>query len=191
MMGLLDDNVSKIAMLKKEDGMFLLEYVSPEKAVSPVDEIYSFFPKEIGPPHPLQLMSASPGFLACQFEFIKYFTSHEKLSFPLLAAIRYMAANDCDYEYCIQFNQKILMAAGANEHALEAIKDDPDEAPLEDNERAMLKFVSKAVKTPEAVVQSDVEALHNIGWEDSDILDAVAHGAFMRGHSTMMKAFLK
>lgn len=101
-----------------------------------------------------------------------------------------MAASDCDYEYCINFNQNILIAAGANEQALEAIKDDPDKAPLEDNERAMLKFVSKAIKTPEAIMQSDVEALHNAGWDDSDILDAVAHGAFMQGHSTLMKAFL-
>ncbi len=171
--------------------MFLLDYVSPEKAKSTIDEIYSFFPDEIGPPHPLQLMSASPGFLACQFEFIKYYTSHQKLSFPLLAAIRYMAADDCDYEYCIKFNQNILKAAGADEQALEAIKDDQDRAPLEDNERAMLKFVSKAIKTPGAIVQSDVEALHDVGWEDSDILDAVAHGAFMIGHSTLMTAFSK
>jgi hypothetical protein len=37
---------------EKEDGMFLLNYVSPEKAASPIDVIYSVFPKEIGPPHP-------------------------------------------------------------------------------------------------------------------------------------------
>ena len=170
--------------------MFLLNYVSPEKATIPIDDIYNVFPKEIGPPHPLQLMSASPGFLECQFEFIKYFTNHQKLSFPLLAAIRYMAANDCDYEYCIKFNQSILMAAGADEQALEAIKENPDNAPLEDNERAMLKFVAKAIKTPDAIIKSDVEALQNVGWEDSDILDAVAHGAFMTGHSTLMKAFI-
>ena len=169
--------------------MFLLNYISPEKATSPIDEIYSFFPKEIGPPHPLQLMSASPGFLSCQFEIIKYFTNHQKLSFPLLTAIRYMAANNYNYEYCIKFNKNILMAAGVNKESLEAIKDDPGKAPLEDNERAMLKFVAKALKTPDAIVQSDVEALHDVGWEDSDILDALAHGAFMKGHSTLMKAF--
>ena len=169
--------------------MFLLNYVSPDMAASPIDEIYNLFPKDIGPPQPLQLMSASPGFLACQFEFIKYYTNHPKLSFSLLAAIRYMAANDCDHKYCIRFNQNILMAAGADGEALEAIKADPDNAPLEDNERAMLKFVSKAVKTPEAITHSDVEALRNVGWEDSDILDGVAHGAFMNGHSILMKAF--
>ena len=135
-------------------------------------------------------MSASPGFLKCQFEIIKYFANHQKLSFPLLTAIRYMAANDCDYEYCIAFNRNILMAAGADDQALEAIKDDPDKAPLEENERAMLKFVSKAIKTPETVASSDLEALHKLGWEDSDILDAVAHGAFMKGHATLMTAFL-
>lgn len=171
--------------------MFLLNYVTPDTATSPIDEIYGVFPKHIGPPHPLQLMSASPGFLACQFEIIKYFARHEKLSFPLLAAIRYMAANDCDYEYCIQFNRNILMAAGANEGELEAISDDPDKAPLEEREIAMLKFVSKAIKTPDSIGPSDVEAMHNIGWDDSDILDAVAQGAFMTGHSTLMKAFSK
>jgi hypothetical protein len=46
--------------------MFLLNHVSPEKATNAIGEIYSVFPKEIGPPHTLQLMSASPGFLACR-----------------------------------------------------------------------------------------------------------------------------
>jgi alkylhydroperoxidase family enzyme len=170
--------------------MFLLNYVSPEKASSPIDEIYKAFPKEIGPPHPLQLMSASPEFLKCQFEILKYYTNNQRLSFLLLTAIRYMAANDCDYEYCIKFNKKILMAAGANKKELEAIIGDQDNAPLEDNERAMLKFVAKAIKTPDAVQEIDVEALRNLGWKDSDILDAVAHGAYMKGHSTLMRAFI-
>jgi hypothetical protein len=81
------------------------------------------------------------------------------------------------------------MAAGADERVLEAIKNDPEKAPLEDNEIAMLKFVFKAIKTPGAAVQSDIKALQDIGWEDSDILDAVAHGAFMKCHSTPMTAF--
>ena len=169
--------------------MFLLKYVSPEQATGQLGEIYGVFPKEIGPPRPLQLMSASPGFLSCQFEIMKYYMNHQKLSFALQTAIRYMAANECDYDYCINFNRTLLMAAGADEQALEAFKNDPGTAPLEDHESAMLKFVSKAIKTPEAVVPSDLEALRDLGWEDADILDATAHGAFMQGHRTLMKAF--
>ena len=67
----------------------------------------------------------------------------------------------------------------------------PDKAPLEQRERAMLTFVSKVVRTPERVVREDVAALRALGWQDADILDAAAHGAFMQGHATLMKAFVE
>ncbi|MCP4744815.1 MAG: hypothetical protein GY874_01545 [Desulfobacteraceae bacterium] len=169
--------------------MFLLNHMPPEKATGKIKEIYSIFPEGVEPPHPLQLMSSSPGFMACQFEFIKYYSSHPKLSHPLLASIRYMAADDCDYAHCVEFNQRLLKTVGATEKDLEAIKNDPDNSPLEDNERALLKFVAKAIKTPAAVEAADVEELRNLGWDDPDILDAVAHGSFMQGHGILMKAF--
>ena len=37
-------------------------------------------------------------------------------------------------------------------------------------------FVLKAVKTPEAVQQNDIDGLRELGWNDKDIFDAVAHG---------------
>lgn len=171
--------------------MFLLNYVNPDTASGQINEIYNLYPQEIGPPRPLQLMSSSPGFMMCQFEIMKYFSNHQKLSFSMLAAIRYLAANDFNHDYCINFNHKILMASGATEQEIEAIKSDPDKAPLDAPEKEMLKFVAKVIKIPEAVNKDDVETLHNLGWEDSDILDAVAHGTFMCGHAALMKAFTK
>lgn len=171
--------------------MFLLNHSTPDNATGRVKEIYDLFPPEMGPPKPLQLISASPGFMLSQFEIMKYFTDHKTLSFHLLAAIRYMAADANDYDYCIAFNRNILIASGASETQVSAIINDPDNAPLEDKEKSMLKFVSKAIKTPEFIGREDIEALYAWGWHDPDILDAVAHGAFMRGHATLMKAFLK
>ena len=52
------------------------------------------------------------------------------------------------------------------------IEKDPSQAPLEDNERVMLAFVIKAIKTPDAVTQEDVNQLHGTGWADRDILIA-------------------
>jgi len=171
--------------------MFLLEHILPENATGAIKDIYSGFPPEIGPPLPLKLMTASPEFLLSQFETIKYFASHPKLSFLLLAAIRYMAAHTIDYDYCITFNRNVLMATGASEKEITAIIDDPEGAPLEDNEKAMLIFVAKAIRTPEDVQIDDVKTLRSLGWEDSEIFDAVAHGAFMRGHANLMKAFIQ
>jgi len=60
---------------------------------------------------------------------------------------------------------------------------------MEDNERAMAAFVMKAIKTPDAVVKADVNRLHDLGWKDSDIMDALVHATNMIGSSILMKAF--
>ena len=53
----------------------------------------------------------------------------------------------------------------------------------------MVAFVMKAVITPDAVDKQDVDQLHELGWTDSDILDALAHGTNMIGSSIRMKTF--
>jgi len=169
----------------------MVDHHVPEKATGHVKEIYDLFPPELGPPVSLQLISASPEFMSSQFEVMKYFANHKTLSFPLLTAIRFMAADASDYDYCVAFNRNILVASGASEEEVSAILNDPDNAPLEDMEKAMLKFVTQAIKKPESVDKNDVEDLYAYGWGDPDILDAVAHGAFMRCHGTLMKAFIK
>ncbi len=78
---------------------------------------------------------------------------------------------------------------GMSEEDIEKIVDDPLQAPLEDKERDMLAFVMKAIETPAAVVQEDMDHLHELGWTDSDILDALTHGTNMIGSSILMKTF--
>ena len=66
---------------------------------------------------------------------------------------------------------------------------DPLKAPLEDKDRAMLGFVMKGIKSPDSVEQQDMDQLHDMGWADRDILDAMAHGTNMVGASILMKTF--
>jgi len=75
--------------------MFLLKYQTPEQASEGVAKIYDHFTRKRSPvPAPLQLMSISPGLLKVFFEQITYFMNHEALSFPMLAAIRFLAAQE-------------------------------------------------------------------------------------------------
>lgn len=69
------------------------------------------------------------------------------------------------------------------------MENDPLQTPLEDKDRAMVAFVMKAVKSPDGVEQQDVDELHEQGWTDSDILDALAHGTNMVASSILMKTF--
>jgi len=72
---------------------------------------------------------------------------------------------------------------------IEKLSSQPETAPIEDKDKAMLLFVLKAIKTPDDVTQKDVEALHEMGWSDRDIYDATFHGAGMIGPRFLMKAF--
>ena len=66
---------------------------------------------------------------------------------------------------------------------------DPTKSLLEEKESAMLTFVVKAVKKPSSVEAEEINRLKEMGWEDRDLVDALAHGANMIDHSIMMEVF--
>ncbi len=72
---------------------------------------------------------------------------------------------------------------------IEKIQEDPLQAPLDDKDRAMLAFVMKAIKTPDTVANEDMAQLHDLGWQDSEILEALSHGTNMISSSILMKTF--
>jgi hypothetical protein len=60
---------------------------------------------------------------------------------------------------------------------------------LDEKDRAMVSFVMKAIKSPNAVEKQDMDMLHDHGWTDSDILDAMTHATNMIASSILMKVF--
>jgi uncharacterized protein YciW len=78
---------------------------------------------------------------------------------------------------------------GLSDDDIQKIEKDPLRAPLDDRDRAMAAFVMKAIKTPDEVEKQDVDQLHDLGWTDGDIMDALAHGTNMIGSSILMKTF--
>ena len=170
--------------------MALIQTVEPDKAEGQVKEIYDFMQENAGViPAPLQLASASPKMLDTVWQSIQYYTQHPSLGFGLLSSIRYLVAQQYDYVFCTGFNRNMLKMQGLSDEDIEKMEKDPLQAPLDDKDRAMVSFVMKAVKTPDAIEQEDVEKLHEQGWSDSDILDALAHGTNMIAFSILTKTF--
>jgi hypothetical protein len=182
--------ITKTNFTTKEKTMALIQTVEPEKAEGKVKEIYDFMQENAGViPAPLQLSSASPWMLDMVWHSIQYFSQHPNLGFGLLSSIRYLVAQQYDYAFCIDFNRKMLSMQGLSEDDIEKMEEDPLQAPLDDKDRAMMVFVMKAIKTPDAVEKQDVDRLHDLGWTDIDIMDAMAHGTNMIGSSILMKTF--
>lgn len=171
--------------------MFRIKTVAPDEATGQVAEAYSVFPPEAGVPEPLQLMSASPQLVNLQVQAIRYFMNHPNLSFPLLACIRYLVADHVGYKYCMGFNQQVLGMAGMGPDDFKVMVESPMQAPLEDHERSLLDFVVRAVKDPGSIRDQDVEELKAQGWNDTDIFDALYHGAGMLVPATVMTALSK
>ena len=170
--------------------MALIQFVEPDKAEGQAKEVYDTMQKNAGViPAPLQLASASPWMLNMVWQSIQYFTQHPNLGFGLLSTIRYLVAQQYDYAFCTDFNKNLLKMQGLSDDDIKKIEEDPLQAPLSDKDRAMVAFAMKAIKTPEAVEKEDVEKLHDLGWTDPDIMDALAHGTNMIGSSILMKAF--
>ena len=53
----------------------------------------------------------------------------------------------------------------------------------------MFSFVVKAVKSPGAVEPDEIQHLRDLGWEDRDMVDALAQGVSMIDHAIMMQVF--
>jgi len=168
--------------------MFILNHVKPEDATGKVAEAYAVFPPRMPVPDPLLMMSASPDLALLQSNVIRYFSTQDKLDFGLLATIRYLVSCEFDFQYCINFNAGLLQKAGGMSAAdLASLRAHPEKA-LEESQRELILFVLKAVKNPEKATGDDVEKLHQLGWADRDILDAVYQGASMMAVGTMLKA---
>ena len=170
--------------------MALIQTVEPGKAEGQAKEIYDIMQEMAGVvPAPLQLASTSPWMLDMVWQSIQYYSNHPNLNFGVLSTIRYLVAQKHDYAFCTNFNKNFLKMQGMTEEDIEKIEKDPLQAPLDDKDRAMVAFVMKAIESPDAIEESDMNHLHEQGWLDSDILEALSHGTNMVASSIMMKTF--
>ncbi|MEJ2059213.1 MAG: hypothetical protein P8Y64_01825 [Gammaproteobacteria bacterium] len=171
--------------------MALIATVPLESAQDDVAEIYRQAEKILGGvPNALSIMSVSPLLLKQQWEYIAYNASQRSFTQPLLAMIRLLVSQENNCEYCIGLNTGLLINRfGLSQEQVDALRKDPSSAPLDEREKAMLQFVLKAVGRPSEVNADDIGAMHDLGWGDGDILDAVTHGARMLASDVVFNAF--
>lgn len=172
--------------------MPLINTIKPENATGELAELYGKIEAMRGRvSNSAQIFSASPELIKQQMSFIEYYMLKQKsLSMALLACIRTLVSDKNGCQYCVDFNASMLINMMKwTPKEVEAMRADPNDAKLEEKEKAMLLFVLKAVRTPHEVDASDIQALRDLGYEDGEILDAVNHGARMSAIDIIFDAF--
>ena len=170
--------------------MALINTVPQNQAAGTIKEGYEMVMKHLGViPKPLEMLSVSPTLFEIQLQRSRYFAGHPNLSFPLLVSIRYLVSRNLGFGFCVDFNKHILEKQGVEDSDFQKMEEDPSQAPLEEKECAMLAFVVKAVQAPSSVTEEDVNNLREFGWEERDMMDALAQGVGMMDLSIMMQVF--
>jgi hypothetical protein len=171
--------------------MAIIKTQTKETATGQVKQFYDEMLKIMPDiPKPLQLSSASPGLFAISSQQMKYFMHHPSLGPLLQAYIRLLVAFNTDYPYCVDLNTGLLKLFGQlSDEQVAAARTDPDQAKLDDKDKAILKFVFKAVTRSEEVDEKDIDQLRTLGWSDSDIFDAAAAGASMVAMGMLFNVF--
>lgn len=170
--------------------MTLLRTVHPDAADGKVAEFYQRIADSVGYiPTEFHIFSVSPEMFEQQMVGMAYLLSHPHLRPEFIAMMRYIISGENNNKFCIDFNEAQLINMGMDRDSLRAAKADPDKIPLPDHERALLKFVLKAMKDPNSVRSDDIAHLRQQGWTDTDIYDALASGARHAATDVIFNAF--
>ena len=171
--------------------MSILQTVSPENATGEVAEIYAQIKNAWGHvPTAIQAFSANPFLLKHQWEYYASIMQHPTLSFPLAASIRMLVSQGGSCSYCIDMNAGMLInMAGWTPDQVAATRANFKDSPLSPKEKTLLGLVLKATRDSNSVSALDLQDARQAGWSDSDILDAVNHGARMVAGDIIINGF--
>jgi uncharacterized peroxidase-related enzyme len=170
--------------------MPLLNIVEKDQATGQVAEIYENMTNTLGfIPNAFKVFSPSAHVLNNQVGNLGYFMRHKILGGKLLAFIRLLVSVQENCTYCVGVNSRILMQYGVLPDMIAGIKRDPSTAPLEPKDLAMLIFVLKMVSNSNSIEKIDVDRLRDLGWNDTEILEASYHAAASVASDMIFNAF--
>lgn len=171
--------------------MPLIQTISKEDATGELAKLYGLIEKmgrNVG--SNALLFSSSPELLRQQLMFVSHYMNHPTLSMPLLASIRIMVSNAEECNFCIDYNTAMLInMAGWSYEQIQLMKQNPKNANLDERESAMLLFVLKGLRNAHGVNADDLDILREMEWSDTDMLDALNHGARMLATDIVFNAF--
>jgi len=141
-------------------------------------------------PDGLRLLGVSPVLLENMMGNVAYFMGHEELSQDLLWVIRYLNSEEVSCSFCISFAGGMLMNnLGKTADELQAAKENPDNAPLTDKEKILLKIALASCDSPEEVSSDDLQKARDAGYSERNIFDVVAAAVNNRAFTYLLRTF--
>lgn len=168
----------------------LIKPLVPTEDMNKVNAIFSGIEEHLGfVPDGLRLYGVSPALLESFVGAVGYFMAHQTLSQELLAMIRYLVSSDAGCSFCVDFNAGILLNQGKTTEQLQAARENPENAPLSNEEKVLLKIALAAIDNPEAVTQVDLQKARDHGFSERDVFDVVVIAANNKAFTHVLRTF--
>ncbi len=91
--------------------------------------------------------------------------------------------------YCFETHTATAEAFGVDQGLLRALLDDIDLSPVDDALKPVLRYVRKLTQTPSRIVQADVDAIINAGWDENDFHYAVMICGLFNFYNRLMDGY--
>jgi alkylhydroperoxidase family enzyme len=141
-------------------------------------------------PDGLRLYSISPPLLETFVSNIGYYNmGGTELPPALTAMIRYQVSWNAGCSFCVDMNEGFLTSMGIELESIRASRNNPDAAPIDENQKALLKLAIKSVDSPEDISKADLDEMRRQGWSDRSIFDAVVQAANNRAFNSVLRSF--
>lgn len=169
--------------------MFIVETDPQEEGARLLKRVKRF----IGhiPPHFELFATIHPKRFEMFLNEILYLTTHKQIDPDFFIFLRFYIAAKEGLTYCHDLNKALLLSKGYLVEQISAMIDSYETLPLDDRHQSLFAYTLKAINTPSTFGVEDIDALKALSWDDSDIYDAIDHGAFLYKSSKVLNAYAK
>ncbi len=116
---------------------------------------------------------------------------HPNIQPDLFGFLRLHVAFKEDYSYCKKFNTSLLLSRGYSKKQLEDAIDNISDIPFDEKHQILAHFALKAIYQSKLFNRDDFEILHDLGWSQKDIFDAIEHTGTIFRNGRILTTYTK
>lgn len=92
--------------------------------------------------------------------------------------------NACSF--CYGSHAAVAKNFGVNTNIIEALIEEIDTAPVNENEKPIYKYLKKLTQTPSKLIQKDADAVFAAGWSEKDLQDVILIGCLFNFYNRLL-----
>lgn len=164
--------------------------IEPKNAEDDIKKIYKDIEERFGfVPNSIKMNSLNPITMKITADLMEYFVSNSLLSDKFRLIANFLIAKKDKSEYCSSMIRNVLRKnLKMSENEIYMMIENPENAPLEEKESALLLFILKALTDSNSTTKKDIEKLNNLNIENEKIYDALNFATQMQKNHIMLNA---